>query len=69
MPVLTNYDPTQYDGGLQNWSVTQDHRGVVHVGNNRGMLSFDGYAWTQTPLPSKTIVRSVMADDDRVSST
>ncbi len=66
MPVLTNYDPTQYDGGLQNWSVTQDHRGVVHVGNNRGMLSFDGYTWTQTPLPSKTIVRSVMADDDRV---
>ncbi len=66
MPELTNYGPTQYDGGLQNWSITQDSRGVIHVGNNRGMLSFDGYTWTQTPLPNKTIVRSVMADGDRI---
>ncbi len=66
MPVLTNYGPAQYDGGLQNWSITQDHRGVMHVGNNRGMLSFDGYTWTQTPLPNNTLVRSVMADGDRV---
>lgn len=66
MPVLTNYGPTQYEGGLQNWSVTQDCRGVMHIGNNRGMLSFDGYTWTQTPLPNNTIVRSVMADGDRI---
>lgn len=65
MPVLTNYCPAQYDGGLQNWSITQDSRGMMHVGNNRGMLSFDGYTWTQTPLPNKTIVRSVMADGVR----
>ena len=66
MPVLINYGPTQYDGGLQNWSITQDNRGMIHVGNNRSMLSFDGYTWTQTPLPNNTIVRSVMADGDRV---
>lgn len=66
MPVLINYGPSEYDGGLQNWSITQDNRGVMHIGNNRGMLNFDGYTWTLSPLPDNTIVRSVMADGERI---
>ena len=66
LPVISSYGPSQYNSGLQNWSVTQDYRGVVYVGNNRGMLSFDGYTWTCTPLPGNTIVRSLLADGKRI---
>ena len=66
VPVLTNYSSLDYDGGLQNWSVTQDARGMMFFGNNSGMLSFDGYNWTTTPLPGRAVARSLMADGDRV---
>ena len=66
VPVLTNYSSLDYDGGLQNWSVTQDACGMMFFGNNSGMLSFDGYNWTTTPLPGRAVARSLMADGDRV---
>lgn len=55
-----------YNGGLQNWSITQDDKGVMHFGNNSGMLSYDGYNWTLSRLPDGSIVRSVLADGNRV---
>ncbi|MBO1364421.1 two component regulator propeller [Prevotella sp. A2931] len=66
VPVLTNYTSLDYDGGLQNWSITQDKGGMMFFGNNAGMLSFDGYNWQMIPLPGNGVARSVLADGHRV---
>ncbi|HBN89961.1 MAG TPA: hypothetical protein DD408_12445, partial [Rheinheimera sp.] len=41
-PLLSNFKPKDYNGGTQNWAVVQDHRGVLYVGNNVGVLEYDG---------------------------
>lgn len=66
MPIVTNFAPSKYNGDLQNWSCTQDVYGRMFFGNNKGLLSFDGYNWTLTPMPGNGVVRSVMADGNRI---
>lgn len=66
MPIVSNFSQAVYGGGLQNWSVTQSATGQVYFGNQKGLLSFDGYQWNTYSLPSHTIVRSVLADGERI---
>lgn len=66
MPVVSNFTQMEYNGGMQNWSITQAANGVMYFGNNKGLLAFDGYRWTLLTLPGKSVVRSVLADADRV---
>lgn len=65
-PILTNYTSLQYHAGLQNWAVAQDANGLIYIGNNSGVLSFDGYNWNLTPLPGNIIARSLLCDGDRL---
>lgn len=62
MPQIINYSSKVYQGGLQNWSITQDGQGIMYFGNNEGLLVFDGHYWRMYPLPNATIVRSVCFD-------
>ena len=64
--VVTNFTEKDYNGALQNWCVSQDEGGVVYIGNNEGLLSFDGFFWTHTPMPRGTIIRSVFVDKERI---
>lgn len=66
MPIISNYNSFAYHFGMQNWSCAQDAQGIMYFGNNNGMLSFDGYEWQSATLPNKGIVRSILADGDRV---
>jgi ligand-binding sensor domain-containing protein/DNA-binding CsgD family transcriptional regulator len=66
MPIVTNYLPSAYSGGMQNWSVTQSASGQIFFGNHKGLLTFDGYQWNRYTLPSHSVVRSVLADGDRI---
>ncbi|MDT3388549.1 MAG: hypothetical protein LIR46_12425 [Bacteroidota bacterium] len=66
MPIVSNYSQSSYSGGLQNWSVTQSDNGQMFFGNQNEMLSFDGFQWNNYNLPSHPIVRSVLADKDRI---
>ena len=45
LPFLRNYSPQEYSAQSQNWAVTQDQRGVIYVGNNDGVLVYDGVRW------------------------
>lgn len=66
-PQIFNYSSSIYKGGLQNWGVAQDSKGVMYFGNNEGLLSFDGRNWRIYPLPNATVVRSVAIDkNDRI---
>jgi serine phosphatase RsbU (regulator of sigma subunit) len=42
---LTNYSPTDYKAGNQNWAIIQDDNGIMYFGNNEGILEFDGQNW------------------------
>ncbi|MCA1761782.1 MAG: two-component regulator propeller domain-containing protein [Cryomorphaceae bacterium] len=58
-PPITNFDRSEYAAGTQNWCIKQDEKGTIHIGNNKGLLRFDGSYWRTTQLPNYTIVRSV----------
>ena len=66
MPIVTNYTPTDYHAGLQNWALAQGTNGDIYIGNNMGLLSFDGYTWNKNQLPGNQLVRSLLVDGDRI---
>src|SRR5262245_40604119 len=43
----------------QNYAVAQDPQGIVYVGNQEGVLEFDGENWRLLHLPNHEIVRSL----------
>lgn len=57
------FSPRDYSAHPQNWSIAQDSRGVVYVGNYDGILAYDGSAWQLIPTLTNTTVRSMAADD------
>ena len=62
IPPVYNYTTGIYKAGNQNWSVAQGNNGVVYVGNNNGLLSFDGVNWTLHSLPNNLSVKSIFID-------
>lgn len=65
-PFLKNYPPKVYEGAAQNWSITQDARGVLYIGNGDGVVEYDGTDWHTTHLPNKITVRSIEVADNQV---
>ena len=57
-----NYSYWDYDHQPQNWDITQDKNGLIYVGNNGGLLEFDGVSWRLIDIPNYT-VRSLALDD------
>ncbi len=65
--LVTHYTHSQYAAGSQNWSMDMDKEGFVYVGNNNGLIKYDGIHWNVYSLPAHSIVRSVMvANDGRI---
>ncbi len=65
IPQIKNYPPEITKGSEQNWSIVQDHRGIIYVGNDeKGILEFDGHEWRTIPIPNKSIVRSLAVGED-----
>jgi len=62
---VKHYTKQDYHAGSQNWSVDTDTEGHVYVGNNDGLLVFDGTHWTTCRNPDQTIVRSVYLAKDK----
>lgn len=63
LPFITQYSKAEYNAGTQNWDMIQDHRGIIYVANNDGLLVYNGKDWHVTPLPNKTILRSISLDE------
>ena len=63
-PIVRSYSVSDYNAGIQNWSIAQDERGVMYFGNNNGLLEFDGSAWRLYELPTKGIVRAIYISED-----
>src|SRR5690606_5239984 len=62
LPLVTNFSTLDYHAGIQNYQITQDHRGLLYVANNFGLLEYDGSQWSTYPVKNATKVRSVACD-------
>lgn len=58
-PLLTNFKPKDYNGGTQNWAIAQDQQGLLYVGNNVGVMQYDGAQWRMIATRNQSVVRSL----------
>lgn len=62
-PNIQNY--LDYDYGTdspQNWSIVQDSRGVMYIGNTEGILEYDGKSWRLIKLANNSIPWKLIID-------
>ena len=64
LPYLRDYSPREYRAQSQNWSVTQDQRGVIYIGNNDGVLIYDGVRWHTVRVANDSAVHSLDVDSN-----
>ena len=58
------HSPRRYRASAQNWAVAQRPDGIVHVGNNSGVLEFDGVSWRVITSPRAAAARSLAVGAD-----
>jgi len=63
---VTNYSKSEYQAGNQNWDLSIAGDRLLFVANNNGLLHFNGANWELENIPSKTIIRSVLYDNDKL---
>lgn len=59
---LQNYTSRIYNALPQNWALLQDRRGVMYIGNNQGVLEYDGVHWRLISVANETNVRTLCMD-------
>ena len=64
VPPITNYTPKEYKLDNQNWAVEQDLLGTIFIGNNAGLLYYDGNEWESIKIANKIRMRSLAKDTD-----
>ncbi len=64
IPLITTFNTNDYRGGIQNWKIAQDKRGLIYVANNFGLLEYDGKNWRNYEIINNTRLRSVFIDHD-----
>jgi len=64
IPPVYNYTTSDYKSGNQNWAISQGHNGMVYIGNNNGLMSFDGINWNHHALPNNLSVKSIFIDTE-----
>lgn len=67
-PFVRNFTPSEFKGMEATWATIRDKHGIVYVGNQVGVLEFNGVDWKTIPTTNKTFVRSFAYDDstDRI---
>ena len=65
-PSIAYYGIDAYKAESQNWGCDCDSTGIAYFANNGGLLTFDGFAWSLTPLKGGGVLRSVKCAGDRI---
>jgi DNA-binding CsgD family transcriptional regulator len=66
LPPVLKFSPKDYQADNQNWSISQADNNYIYVANNKGLLEYDGEAWTLYPSPNQSILRSVFYHDEKI---
>lgn len=65
VPPVYNYTSNTYNADNQNWAIAQGKDGVIYIGNNNGLLTFDGVNWNLYRLPNNLGIKSIFIDKNR----
>lgn len=63
-PFMTIYTSKEIKGHTQFWSMTQDDRSIMYIGDGFGVQEFDGSTWRLILSPNKSFGRSLSKDAD-----
>lgn len=66
LPFVENFTKSEYNGDNQNWCISQGNDNAIYFANNHYFLRYNGVKWEKYTLPNKTVIRSVLIDEDRV---
>ncbi|MEM9895772.1 MAG: two-component regulator propeller domain-containing protein [Bacteroidota bacterium] len=66
IPPFVDFSPSDYNGGNQNWGISQDENKLIYLANNEGLLVYNGADWQLAKSPQKTKIRSVKAVGERI---
>lgn len=64
IPIIRNYSHREYSASESNWSITQDHRGVMYFGNSQLILEYDGETWNKIPVEGQQYIYSLSTGID-----
>jgi len=64
LPQINTFYKHQYQASNRNWSISHGNDGYIYIGNDDGLLSYDGVNWIVHELPSRSKVRSVCVAKD-----
>jgi signal transduction histidine kinase len=62
LPFITNFSPKDYRQGPQNFTILQDQQGLLYIGNNNGVLTYDGHRWELIPVSNQSEVHAIAQD-------
>ncbi len=65
IPWIRNYSRSEFSGGIQTWSFSENENGLLYFANNRGMLEYNGTTW-KLYQSVKAVNRVVYADGNRI---
>ncbi len=68
IPPIQVFTPQDYGAEDQNWSITQSQNNFIYVGNNKGLLEYNGASWKLYSSPNDDILRSVHVVKDKIYS-
>ena len=63
-PFMTTFSSKEINGHVQNWSMVQDRRGVMYIGDGFGVQEYDGSTWRLIESPNESFARSIAIDAD-----
>ncbi|SHN20529.1 Y_Y_Y domain-containing protein [Cyclobacterium lianum] len=64
LPFSRYYSSQEYQGGIQNYAITQHASGLLYIANNYGLLVHDGTTWRRYSLPNSSKVRHVQVSEN-----
>lgn len=63
---IRNFGYKEYDAHQQNWAIVQDERGIIYVGNNWGVMEYDGVSWRHITTDKNSAVIALTIDSTGV---
>lgn len=64
LPFVSNFPTSTYRQGPQNFTVLQSNEGLIYVGNNNGLLVYDGVDWNLITVTNKSEVHALAQDEN-----
>lgn len=63
-PIMRVYSDKEYKSSKRNYAIATDNRGLIYIGNENGILEFDGSRWRIISVPVGAVVRALTTDNN-----